>query len=194
MEEIMRRALFSCCAFAGFVLCVSVPSASQEVIHALTGTVTEINETTKAITVFQDNGSQGVFQQMSSAKTHITFDKKVADVTTAAGKFDKSGAYTIVFYFGGGDSRTVVALKNLGAGPFESTVGTVTKVEGHNRSITVVDKAGAVHTFKIVTDTVAESGMGAVAGEKFSVNKGDQVRVVSSTVGSDSTALFLRNL
>ncbi len=190
----MRQALLSCGIIAGCFLCASIPAASQEVIHALTGTVTAINETTKAITVFQDNGAKGVFQQMSNPKTHITFDKKVADETTAAGQFDKSGAYAIVFYFGGGDSQTVVALKNLGAGPFESTVGTVTKVEAHNRSISVADQSGAVHTFKIDAGTVAEGGRGAVDATKFGVNKGDQVRVVSGTVGGDSTALFLRDM
>jgi hypothetical protein len=70
----------------------------------------------------------------------------------------------------------------------------VTKVEGHNRSITVVDKDGAVHSFKIDKDTVAEGGMGVVVAEKFNVNKGDHVRVVSSTVGGDPTALFLRQM
>jgi hypothetical protein len=189
----MRRALLGACVFAGCILSASVPLASQEVIHALTGTVRAINENAKTITVFQDNGSEGVFQQMSNSKTRIAFDKKVADATTAATKFDKSGAYAIVFYFGNSDNRTAVALKSLGAGPFESTVGTVTKVEGHNR-ITVVDKAGAVHTFKIDKDTVAEGGMGVVVGDKFNVRNGDQMRVVSTAAGSDSTALFMRQM
>jgi ribosomal protein S17 len=86
-----------------------------------------------------------------------------------------------------------VAVKSLGAGPFSSTVGTVTKVEGH-RSITIADKAGAAHTFKIDKDTVAEGGFGVVVGEKFDVNKGDQVRVVSAKVDGDPTALFMRDL
>jgi hypothetical protein len=189
----MRRALWGTCLCAGLILSASIPSASQEVIHALTGTVRAINDTSKTITVFQDNGSEGVFQQMSNSKTRIAFDKKVADTTTAAAKFDKSGAYAIVFYFGDRDNQTAVALKSLGVGPFESTVGTVSKVEGHNR-ITVVDKQGAAHIFKIDKDTVAEGGMGAIVGEKFNVKNGDQLRVVSSTVGGDSMALFMRQM
>jgi hypothetical protein len=189
----MRRALLSTCVFAGCILSTSVPSASQEIIHAFTGTVSAIDETTKTITVFQDNGSQGVFREMSNSKTRIAFDKKVADETTAVAKFDKSGAYAIIFYFGERDNPTVVALKNLGAGPFESTTGTVAKVEAH-RSITVADEAGALHTFKIDKDTVAEGAMGAVGGDRFEVNKGDRVRVVSSTAGSEATILFLRDM
>jgi len=186
----MLRALLSGCVIGCVV--AAAPSGAQEVVHALTGTVRAINETTKTITVFQDNGSEGVFQQMSNPKTRIAFDKGVAGATTDAAKFDKSGAYAIVFYYGSG-TPTAVALKSLGAGPFESTVGKVTKVEGHNR-ITVVDTAGALHTFKIDKDTVAEGGMGVVVGDKFNVRNGDQIRVVSSTVGGDSTALFLRDM
>jgi hypothetical protein len=186
----MLRALLGGCVIGCVV--AAVPSGAQEVVHALTGTVRTINETAKTITVFQDNGSEGVFQQMSNPKTRIAFDKRVADATTDATKFDKSGVYAIVFYFGSGNP-TAVALKSLGAGPFESTVGTVTKVEGHNR-ITVTDKSGAVHTFKIDKDTVAEGGMGVVVGEKFNVRNGDQIRVVSTSVGSDSTALFMRDM
>jgi hypothetical protein len=190
----MRRALLGICVFAGCILSTSVPSAAQEIIHAFTGTVSAINEAAKTITVFRDNGSQGVFNEISNLKTRIAFDKKVADATTAVAKFDKSGAYAIVFYYGDRDNPTVVALKNLGAGPFESTAGTVTKVEAHNRSITVTDEAGALHTFKIDKDTVAEGPMGAVGGEKFEVNKGDRVRVVSSTAGGDTTILFVRDM
>ncbi len=190
----MLRPLWSGGVFAACIFCAAVPLASQEVIHALTGTVSAINETAKTVTVFQDNGMQGVFKQMADPKTRIAFDKRVADETTAAGKFDKSGAYAIVFYFGGSENPTIVALKNLGAGPFASTSGTVTKVEAHNRSITVVDKSGAVHTFKIDKGTVAEGGMGVVDGEKFGINKGDQVRVVSTVVGSDETVVFMRDM
>jgi hypothetical protein len=190
----MRKALLSTCVFAGCILSASVPLASQEIIHAFTGTVSAINEAAKTITVFRDNGSEGVFHEMENSKTRIAFDKKVADATTAVAKFDKSGAYAIVFYFGDRDNPTVVALKNLGAGPFESTTGTVAKVEAHNRSITVADETGALHTFKIDKDTVAEGPMGAVGGERFDVNKGDRVRVVSGTVGGETMILFVRDL
>ena len=188
----MRKALSSTCIFAVCIFAASVPSAAQDVIHALTGTVSAIDGASKTITVFQDNGSTGVFTQMSDPKTRISFDKKVAGAVTAAEKFDKSGAYAIVFFFGNSQNPTVVALKSLGAGPFESTVGTVTKVESHNRSISVIDDTGAAHTFKIDQETVAEGAYGVVDGEKLAVNKGAHVRIVSSKAGGDPTALFVR--
>src|ERR1700738_901801 len=108
MEETLLKAWLKCFAVSGCLVFASIPAASQEVIHALTGTVSAINETAKTITVLQDNGTNGVFQQLSDPKKRIAFDKKVADAATAAREFNKSGAYAIIFYFGGSDDRTAV--------------------------------------------------------------------------------------
>jgi hypothetical protein len=188
----MLRALAGTCVLAGCVLSLPVASAAQEVVHALTGTVSAINSTAGYITVFQDNGTRGVFDDMT-AKHRVSLDKRIAADTTAVNAFDKQGAYAIVFYYTKGDDQIAVALKNLGAGPFASTVGTVKKFDGH-RELTVVDKTGAAQTFKVDEKTVAEGMFGAVEGSKFDTHKGDQVRVVSANVGGTPTALFLTTM
>jgi hypothetical protein len=190
----MLKVLARTCAYAGCLVLASVPLAAQEVIHALTGTVSSINNAAKTITVFQDNGTTSDFRGMSDPKMRIEFDKKVAAGTTAASLFDKQGAYAIVFYFGDGDNRTVVALKSLGAGPFKSSVGTVDKFESHSHYIWVKDESGTVQAFKISSDTVAEGTMGVIEGLKFEAQKGDHVRVVSTLVNGVATALFVRDL
>jgi hypothetical protein len=169
-----------------------IPGAAQEVIHALTGSVTAIDDASGSLTVLQDNGTTGQFQIKSSPKTRISFDKKIAAESTAAEAFKQKGAYVIVFYYGS-DDRTVVALKNLGAGPFTSTVGTVEKVEGHEHTLTVKDSTGVEQTFKINAQTVAEAGVGAVDGFHFQAQKGDHVRIVGATVDGSPTALFVRD-
>jgi hypothetical protein len=189
----MLRAFACTCAFVGSLVFVSVPSAAQEVIHALTGTVSSINSASKTITVFQDNGSKSVFADMTNSKTHIEFDKRIAAETTAADAFNKPGAYAIVFYFGESDERTAVALKSLGKGPFTSTVGTVEKFD-RAHAIAVADNTGAVQTFKINAQTVAEGDLGVVEGRKFQAQKGDRVRVVSSTEEGTPTALFVKEM
>jgi hypothetical protein len=190
----MLRGLACSCVLVGGLGLVSIPLAAQEVVHALTGTVSSISDATKTITVFQDNGSTGVFAQMSSPKTRINFDKRVEAETTAADAFNKQGAYAIVFYFGDGDDRKVVALKSLGEGPFRSTVGTVEKFDGRGHSIAVKDNTGTVQIFKINAGTVAETDFGAAEGTKFQAQKGDHVRVVSSDEGGTPTALFVRDM
>jgi DNA-binding beta-propeller fold protein YncE len=190
----MLKILASTCAYAGCLVLASMPLAAQQVIHALTGTVSSIDSAAKTITVFQDNGTTGEFRGMSDPKMRIEFDKKVAAGTTAANLFDKQGAYAIVFYFGDGDNRTAVALKSLGVGPFTSTEGTVERFDGRSHYISVKDASGTIQAFKLNSETVAEGTMGVVEGLKFEVQKGDHVRVVSSLENGIATALFLRDL
>jgi hypothetical protein len=163
----------------------------QEVVHALTGTVSSIDPGTKTITLFLDGGHQGVFKDMTNAKVSLSVDKKVLADTTTPDEFKKQGAYVVVFYFGNGDERTAVALRSLGAGPFTSTVGTIQRFENHEHAITITDPSGAQQTFKINSDTIAEGMVGAINGLKFQPEKGDHVRVVGTSQNGNPIALFV---
>jgi hypothetical protein len=188
----MLKAALSVVAFAGCLGSVAVAAHAQQVVHALTGTVSLIDSASKTLTVFQDNGTQGQFKDATSGKTHFSFDKKIALETTPANDFSKKGAYVVVFYYGDNDDRTAVALKNLGAGPFSQAEGSVVKFEAKGHSISIKDSAGAVQTFKFTDQTVAEGYMGVVEGSKFPAQKGDQVRIVASTESGSPVALFMR--
>jgi len=188
----MLKAILSSCAFAGCLGLLAVAAHAQQVVHALTGTVSAADDVSKTLVVFQDNGSEGQFKDMTNGKARAVIDKKIALDTTSAEANKKKGTYVIVFYYGDNDDRTVVALKNLGVGPFTSAEGTVTKFEGKQHSITVQDKSGTVQTFKIAENSVAEGYMGAIDGFKFQPSKGDHVRVVGTTDGGAVTALFMR--
>ena len=189
----MLRALVKTCVLAGCVVSISASMAAQQVVHALTGTVSSINKAAETIAVLQDMGGDGVFQNPANPKSRVALDKKIGPGTVAADAFKENGAYVIVFYYGGSDSRTVVAFKNLGSGPFTSTAGTIKKFE-RARAITIQDESGAVQTFKIGSDTVAESYGGAVDGMKFQISSGDRVRIVSAVVDGTPTALFVRQM
>lgn len=164
---------------------------AQEVVHALTGTVSSIDPVGKTITVFLDGGSQSVFKDMTNAKMPLFVDKKLLTEATSVDAFKKKGAYVIVLYFGGVDSRTAVALRSLGTGPFSATDGTVSKFDSHDHSISVQDKSGAVQTFKINADTVAEGSSGAVDGLKFQAEKDDHVHVIGTIQNGSPIALFV---
>lgn len=187
----MLKALWCGFVFAGLSL-LAVSAGAQQVVHALTGTVSSIDDLSKTLIVFQDNGSEGQFKDMTSAKMHIVIDKKVALESPSPDSFKKKGAYVIVFYCGDNEDRTAVALKNLGTGPFTSVEGTVLKYEAKQHSISLQDTSGATQTFKIAPDTVAEGYMGVVDGLKFQAQKGDHIRVVGTTDGGGATALFVR--
>jgi outer membrane lipoprotein-sorting protein len=191
-EVLMLKAALRGCVFAACLGGLVFAASAQQVVHALTGTVSSIDDLSKTVIVFQDNGSQGQFKDMTKGKTHFEFDKKIALETTPADDFKKKGAYVIVFYFGDNDDRTAVALKNLGAGPFTSAEGALVKLDVKGHMISLKDTTGAVQTFKITDQTVAEGYMGVVEGVKFPAQKGDQVRIVASTESGTPTALFMR--
>jgi len=190
----MLRVLTRVSALMGCLVSVAVPSAAQEVVHALTGTVSSIDAAARTITVFQDNGTQGVYGVMSDPKTHLAFDKKVSAGTTAAAEFKQSGAYVIVFYFGSNRNPTVAAFKSLGAGPFTSTVGKIDKFDTHDHTILVEDSTGKTQTYRIDANTIAETSFGVQEGLKARIQPGDQVRVVSAASDGSQTALFLREM
>ena len=186
LRAIVRNIAVSICLGS-----VVIPATAQQVVHALTGTVSSINSATKTISVFQDNGIQGLFSDGTDSKARFSIDKKVALETTAAEAFKSAGAYVVVLYYGSDPDRTAVALKNLGSGPFTSVTGMVIKFDGKH-SIAVADEAGATQEFKISQDTIGEGYMGAVVGYKFQAQKGDKVRIVASKDASGPTALFVR--
>ncbi|HEY2861501.1 MAG TPA: hypothetical protein VGJ21_24035 [Terracidiphilus sp.] len=189
----MLRAVMGSCLFAACVLAVPVCSPAQEMIHCLTGTISSVDAQSKTLTVLKDTGSEEVFHALTDPKSRIVFDKRIEAESTAAHAFDKQGAYAIVFFFGIDDSRTAVAVKALGAGPFSSVAGVVIKFD-HGHSITVQDASGAQQTIQISADTIAETMMGATLGPKLDAHKGDHVRIVSSQANGASTALFVRDL
>lgn len=185
----MYRRVVSCMAFA-FCLgwfCNTAPA--QEVVHALTGTVSSIDDKAKTITVFLDGGDQDVFKDMTNAKTSLSVDKKLLADATHADDFKNKGAYVVVFYFSNGDARTAVAVRSLGPGPFTAATGTVAQFKEHR--ISIRDKTGATQTFDLSSNTVAEGGYGAVNGMKFQAEKGDHVRVVGTSQNGAPMALFV---
>ena len=110
-------------AFAGLILSLPIALSAQQVVHALTGTVSSINKAGETVAILQDVGGDSVFQNPANPKTRVVLDKKIGPGTISADAFKDNGAYVIVFYYGGTDNRTVVAFKNLGSGPFSSSVG-----------------------------------------------------------------------
>ena len=187
----MQKTSLFMCVLAGSLLAVAYPAASQEIVHALTGTVSSIDGASKTITLFQDNGSKNTYDVMSSKK-RIAFDKKIEAASTEAKTFEKSGAYVILFYYGTDQDRTAVAVKSLGQGPFSSTNGEVTNWNGHQNTISVKGDDGKVHSFKLNDQTVAETYTGVVEGSKFDTDKGDHVRIVSTLKDGQPVVLFIR--
>lgn len=179
--------------FAGAVFVIACPALAQEIVHALTGTVSGIDASSQTITLFQDGGSRSTFKVMSSTAHRISFDKRVADDTTAAKEFRKQGAYVILFYFGINENSTAVAFQGLGDGPFSSTSEEVRTFDRYNGALTVVGKDGKQHSFRLNEQT-EEAYAGAVDGSEFHAERGAHVRVVSAMENGTPSALSIKQL
>jgi hypothetical protein len=187
----MKKLTLRVCFLAlGFCLSGLVVSA-QEIVHALAGTVTAVDSARKTITVTTDDGSEGIFKDATGSDRSIEFSKIIRAETTPAADFKASGMRAIVFYYGMGSQRIVVAMRSLGAGPFERTTGSLVSFNRGTHTLTIQKPSGEKETFHIDAQSIAETSTGAAEGDKLDASSGDKLRVTSAIVNGVKTALFI---
>jgi len=72
----MLKAILCGCVIAAGLGSFAVSAHAQQVVHALTGTVSGTDELSKTLIVFQDNGTEGQFKDMTTGKSRVVIDKK----------------------------------------------------------------------------------------------------------------------
>jgi hypothetical protein len=185
MRLLSRAVLFATC----FSLAVSIAKA-QQMIHAVSGTVTTIHAKIQMTDIQTDDDSPGSFEWTKSGVS-MTFDKNVSADTVAADKFTTLQAHVIVYYYGVGDIRTLVAVHDVGAGPFVNSVGKIVKLDRRAHQLTIQNSKGGEETFAIDAKTVADTETGVVTNFKFDYNKGVQVHVLATQSNGSQTALLI---
>jgi len=173
------------------LLCAS--AGAQMVVHAVSGMVKAVNPEAKTMDVTVDGGETSQFKLPTNAKVTLDFDKALQSDSTDADKFQHVGAYAVVYYYGYDSDRTVVALKDLGAGPFKKIEGTVTAFDKHNRTMTVKDDAGKTETFALNDHLVVDTGMSVASGRGYDPHKGYHVVVTYTPAGAKDSAVFIRS-
>ena len=190
----MKNTLSVCLLIASIAFWTLAASA-QEVVHALTGVVTAIDPAGKTIQLKTDDGTEGLFTTVK--KPGVSLDPYNAKVVQADAKpaaaFTATNTQVLVYFIGYADVRTAVAIENLGPGPFEKVVGTVTKLDKHTHQLTIKAPSGE-ESFKIDAKTVGEAAEGVVNGDKLDLDSGTQVRVIATKANGKLTALFIRTL
>jgi hypothetical protein len=186
----MKFIFKSCLTAACMTLPISLAHA-QERIYAVSGTVTSINAKIEMTEVDTDDGTSGHFRWIKKPGPAIDFSKSVSADATAPDKFTGKGDHAIVYFFGEGDVRTVVALRDLGASPVEITTGAVVKLNRKEHLLTIQKASGAQASFHLDPKTVADTPDGVKEDLKFDFNKGDSIRVTSSQVNGNDTASLI---
>jgi hypothetical protein len=173
-----------------FALALSVAQA-QQIIHAVSGTVRALNPNIQMLEVTTDDGSSGHFRWLRKSDGPIQFDKTVSAEATPPDKLTTTGNHIIVYYFGDDTVRTVVAVRDLGAGSVAKETGMVVKMNRKDRLLTIKNPAGTEESFHLDPKTVADGATGVTQGIKTDLSKGDQVRVTSSPSDDGPMALLI---
>jgi hypothetical protein len=172
------------------LLCAS--AYSQMVVHAVSGQIKAVNAAGKTLNVAGSDGSTNVFKLTSGRPVSLDFGNELRSESVDPDKFQHVGDFAVVYYYGYDDDRTVVAVRDLGAGPFLKVDGTVVSFDKKDRVMTVKDAAGKAHAFTLSDHLVVDSDMGVDSGRKYDPHKGAQVRVTYTQSGNQSSAVFVR--
>jgi hypothetical protein len=173
------------------MLCAS--AGAQMVIHAVTGMVKAVNPDSKTMDVTVENGDTSHFKLPSKAKVTVDFDKALQSDSVNASAFQHVGDYVVVYYYGYDDDRTVVAVKDLGVGPFLKIEGTVASFDKHSRMMTVKDDAGKSEAIELSDRMVVDSGVSVTSGRGYEPHKGYYVVATYAQAGDKNTAVFVRS-
>jgi uncharacterized protein (DUF1684 family) len=163
----------------------------QMIVHAMTGTVRSVSATELTAT------ASGVTQTFSlEGKSHpsLDFDKDLRDDSTPAADFHKSDAFAVIYYYGVAATQTAVAVKDLGAGPFERTTGKVTHFDKHTHRLTVTTTEGQTENFIVSDKAVIDTGMSVKSGRRMDPPSGSHVLVIAVSANGAQTILYLRLL
>ena len=179
-----------CLVAASFTAAISIAHA-QERVYALSGTVTSINPKIQMTEVDTDDGSTGHFRWLKVPGPAVDFNKSVSADAVPPEKFTAKGDHAIVYYFGEGDVRTLVALRDLGAGPVEKSIGTVVKLNRHDRLLTIKKDSGGEVSFHLDSKTVADTSTGVMEDFRFDLSKGASVLVISAQANGADMALLI---
>jgi hypothetical protein len=173
------------------LLCAS--AGAQMVVHAVSGLVKAVNPDSKTMDVAIDTGETSHFKLPTNAKVTLDLDKALRSDATEASKFQHVGDYVVVYYYGFDYDRTAVAVKDLGAGPFQKVEGTVMSFDKHTRTMTMKDDAGKSDVFELSEQLVVDSGTNVASGRGYDPHKGDYLIVTYAQAGDKNSAVFIHS-
>jgi hypothetical protein len=185
----LKKVITTCSIVLAISLC-STAARAQWAVHALAGKIESLSASAKTITLDTNDGTPGNFH-LPKAKVDMNFDKEVRAETTPVEKFTGAEGQVIVFFFGDGIIRTVVAVESVGAGPFQSVTGSVVKYDKHERILTLQTEKGD-QTFVVSDKTIVDTPDGVVPGHKFTAEHGDHMRLLATSSNGTQQTLLVR--
>ena len=163
----------------------------QMIVYAMTGTIRSVSATQLMATT---NGVDQTFSLGGKSHPSLNLDRDLRDDSTPAADFHKSDAFAVIYYYGVAATQTAVAVKDLGAGPFERTTGTVTHFDKHTHHLTVTTTEGQAENFIVSDKAVIDTGMSVKSGRKMDPPGGSHILVIAVSENGAQTIVYLRLL
>jgi hypothetical protein len=190
-RRMAQRRRFSRSLVRASVLCLCLgclPLVAQEVVHAQTGKVVDVNAARKTLTLKLADGSTVNYQDIPSQEPALSFDKSIREKTVPVAAYSKVGSHVVVLYYGY-DSPTAIAVKELGVEQPKKSTGSVTSFDHHQHSLTLKTDTAEAKKVVLNEDTIVDTNDGVVKLADYKPSKGDHLRCFT---GPDSeTALFV---
>jgi hypothetical protein len=165
---------------------------AQEIVHAMVGTVTEVDPTTSSITLQLSDRASASFDFKPNLSAPVSFNKILREEPETASKLPTMATHVIVYYYGL-SPVIAVAVKELG-NKVESITGTITNTNEAGRFMTIQSETGQLATCSVSNETTVETPYGAVDGTKYSPQKGDKVSAVCNDEDGKELAQFIHPL
>jgi len=165
----MFRYFFRLLAVTSLVLLPAC--ADEDVVSAVHGTITKLDQATKTMVVKATDGTEHTFHFVAKTTVHGAH-------ATAAGAKDSfhgltEGSEVVAHYTAKGAEETAVEVEKVGKGGLHAVDGTVTHVSEDGKTVVVKAADGTEHTFQVVrhdtADAAKEIGKGADKTAKVTV-------------------------
>ena len=159
--SIMKRTMMV--AGASLVAMGAVKAGAQQMIHAMTGTVTVADATRGTFTLKEDNGEVKMFQALGPKEKAISFDKDLQSQAKTA-EVGVVGSHVLVFFYGYQSVLTAVGVEKLGDAPVKDLEGHVKEFDKHTHTMTLTDVPAEAQTVELSAKTVVDTPAGSWLG------------------------------
>jgi hypothetical protein len=183
------RTLIATCILAVVACLGNARAWGQMIVYAMTGTIRSVTTTELIAT---SDGQAVSFVVEPKSHPSFSFNKELREDSTPIADFHKSDTFAVIYYYGGSPDRTAVAVKDLGAGPFARTTGTVSHFDRHTRHLTIRTADGKTQDVIVGENAVVDSGMNVEPGRKADPSNGSLVRATTVQKNDAPTVVFLR--
>jgi len=186
-----RKSLSRTLAVAICLILSTVAAHAQYKVHALSGSITVSHPKIQMTTIEPDDGTSSSFEWLAKSGDSVDFDKSVSADTVTPDKLTTKDAQVIAFYYGTGNVRTLVAVRDLGTTPLIKAMGIVLRYNKKAHQLTIMNMTGAEETFQLDAKTITDTDLGVVVNYKNDFPKNQQVRILATQVNGAEKALLI---